>query len=89
MTAARGELSFAVRVLVVSVFLFNLFGFQNRRSLLPLQMVKRVGARVSRFLSRIPFAKTGVMYHLQHLYGIRLQLHDLRLANVASVVCSA
>ena len=84
----RDQMSIAMRVLAVNVFLHSLFGFPYRHFLMPMRVLRLVQNKVSRFISRIPFAKLGVFCHLRGLYGLRIQLWDLRLANVASLLSS-
>jgi len=82
----KAELSMAMRVLVVCIFLYTLFGFQNRQLLLPLQTVRAVQKQVHRFISRIIFTKLGLFCHVHILYGTQVQVRDLRRVPVLDMV---
>ena len=82
------DLSIAMRILVVNVFLWGLFSFPNRHFLMPLHLVRRVQCAALRFITPVPWVKLGFLCHVSAVYGLRVQLRDLRLANVASIISS-
>ena len=71
-----------------NVFLLSLFAFPCRHFYMPSAIIQRVDNALLRFFARIPFAKLGLFAHLTSLYGIRVQLRDLRLSNVAMLLSS-
>jgi len=86
--ARREQMSLATRLVVVNVFLWTLFSFQDRHFLMPAHMARDVQRRVLRFLSPVTWCKLGLLAHLKQLHGLRIHLTDLRLANVASPLAS-
>ena len=87
-TLQKHNMSLAVRVMVVNVFLWSLFSFQNRYFLMPRTLLQEVQHQALRFLTPVTWSCLGLFAHLHSLYSIRVQLTDLRLSNVAHVLSS-
>ena len=79
----RSDMSLCTRVIVANVFLLSMFAFPCRHFYMPNDIITRVEGALLQFFARIPFARLGFFAHLTPFYGIRVQLHDLRLCNVA------
>ena len=75
----------AMRLVVVNVFLWGLFSYPNKHFLMPLPIVRHVQDLALRFLTRVTWVELGFLSHIGSLYGLRTQLRDLRLTNVASL----
>ncbi len=86
--ARRSDMSLAVKIIAVNVFLYSLFGFVNRHFLMPQVLLDRVQSRVLRFLTPVTWAKLGLFCHLDALYGIRVRLQNLRFTNVSLMLAS-
>ena len=84
----RSDMSLCSRVIVANVFLLSMFAFPCRHFYMPQDVITRVEGALLRFFARIPFARLGFFAHLTSLYGIRVQLRDLRLSNVAMLLSS-
>ena len=55
---------------------------------MPLHLVRRVQCAALHFISPVPWVQLGFLCHVSAVYGLRVQLRDLRLANVASIISS-
>ena len=84
----RHHMSLAVRIMVVNVFLWSLFSFQNRHLFMPRPLLQQLQAQALRFLTPVTWCSLGFFAHLRSVYGIRVQLTDLRLSNVAQLISS-
>ncbi|HIF32153.1 MAG TPA: reverse transcriptase-like protein [Planctomycetaceae bacterium] len=84
----RSSMSTAMRVLVVNVFFYSLFAYQNKLFFMPTPMLKWVESRVLAFITPVPWTKLGLLGHLGKLYGVRCSLVDLRLSNVAALLAT-
>ena len=82
----RMSLSFAMRVLVVNIFMFTLFSYPNRQFFMLRVLLQGIERKVLRFLTPITWAKPGMFSAVGALYGTRLFLQYLRFSNVAGVL---
>ena len=83
---SRSTMPLPMRIVAANVFLLSLFAYQNGHFLMPLQTVRYVNRQLLRFLTRVPFAKLQLFSHVSAFYRIRVELKDIRLANVASLL---
>jgi len=82
----RENMSVATRIVIANVFLVSLFQYPNRHFYMPGEVVSRIKNQLLNFLTRTKFTKLGLLCHLSDIYGIRVQLRDVRLSNVASLL---
>ena len=87
-SSQRHHMSLAVRIMVVNVFLWSLFSFQNRHFFMPRPLLQQLQTQALRFLTPVTWCSLGFFAHLRSVYGIRVQLTDLRLSNVAQLISS-
>ena len=88
----RSDLTVAIRIAVSNVFLVSLlktlFAYPNRHFWMPWTVVQRVEAALLKFIAPIGWVKLRLLSHLRGVYGIRQELKDLRLSNVAALLSS-
>ena len=84
----RSDLTVAIRIAVANVFLVSLFAYPNRHFWMPWTVVQRVEAALLKFIAPIGWVKLRLLSHLRGVYGIRQELKDLRLSNVAALLSS-
>ena len=68
------------------MFLYSLFSYQNRHFFMPAQVLEYVERRVANFITPLCWVKLRCLSAIEDLYGIRSNLQDLRLQNVASIL---
>ena len=86
--SVRSSLSLAMRIVVVNVFLWTLFAYLNRHFFMPRKVLQTVENRVLQFLTPVTWSKLGIFTAVGRIYGLRVALADLRLANVASLIAT-
>ena len=85
---ARDGLGIVAGIVVVNVFLYSLFSYQNRLFFMPGRLVKEVERRVLNFLTPVSWSKLGLFTSIRQLYGISCGMVDLRSANVSAVLAT-
>ena len=85
---ARRKMSLATRMLVVNIFLFSLFSYQNRLFFMPSGTLRSIESKVLGFLTPIAWAKLGMFSAAGALYGLQVSVKDLRISNVASLLAT-
>ena len=78
-------MSLACRITVANVFLIPLLQYPNRHFFMPQKRLQHVTGLLLAFLTRTTICKLGIFTHVKKIYGIKVELRDVRLSNVASL----
>ncbi len=81
--------SFAAKIILLNVFLRSLWSRVGRHVLIPQALRKRIEDNDLKYLSKVPYFASGAVSHLTKLYGLRVQLQDFELANIAGLIATA
>ena len=83
---ARKNMSLACRITVANVFLILVLPYPNRHFFMPQKLLQHVTGLLLNVLTRTKICKLGIFTHVKKIYGIKIELRDVRLANVASLL---
>ena len=87
-TSERHAFSTSMRIMLVNIFLYTLFAYPNRHFYMPVGIKHAVEVAVLNFVTPVKWAKLGLFSHVRGMYGITVELCDLRLSNVASLLAT-
>ena len=82
----RKNMSLACRITVANVFRIPLLQYPNRHFFMPQKRLQHVTGLLLNFLTRTKICKLGIFTHVKKIYGIKVELRDVRLSNVASLL---
>lgn len=82
----RDRLGTATRITVCNAFFLPIFGYVGRHFVMPDPLLRRVERLLLEFVAPLKSCPLHVFTHLGGLYGIRVNLVDLRMANFAGVL---
>ena len=85
----KSHLSFAMRILALNTFTYPLFSYVTRFFLLPLEVHRDLSNTMLKFVAPLTFCDSRILCHCSTLFGIRSQLRDSFLDNVAAVLATA
>ena len=83
---ARENMSLACRLTVANVFLIPLLQYPNRHFFVPQKPLQHVTGLLLNFLTRTKICTLGIFTYVKKIYGIKIELRDVRLPNVASLL---
>jgi hypothetical protein len=82
-------MSMPMWILVLNIFVRSLLSYIGRFVILPTAKLSRFEMYDRAFISRVPYFAIGMLSHVGRLYGIRVSLQDLHMANIAAVIATA
>ena len=84
-SSMRQRMSFAMRLAVINVFLYSLFSFVNLLIYMPTRILQNIENQVLSFLSRVPFARLGIVSQFLKLYSIK---HRISVSPIVKHCCN-
>ena len=71
------------------MFSCSILSYVNRHALLPVALRKRIELQDRAYISRVPYYPIGLLRHVKQLCGIKVELQDFQLANIAGLIATA